>query len=58
MTEPGFFRTQMGRTFYDRTMPELVHQITRVADALERVVAALERNPESRVDVDTREPRR
>jgi hypothetical protein len=55
MTEPGFFRTQMGRTFYDRTMPELVHQITRVADALERVIAVLERDRESRTGVDAKE---
>ena len=42
----------MGRTFYGHTLPELVRQITRAADALERGVAALERNPESHVDVD------
>ena len=55
MSEPEFFRTPMGRTFYGHTLPELVRQITRVADALERAVVALERNPDSRVEVDTKE---
>jgi hypothetical protein len=34
-----FFKTPMGRHFYEHTMPELVKQITRVADALEALLA-------------------
>ena len=36
---PEFFQTPMGRTFFEHTMPELVKQITRVADALEALLA-------------------
>ena len=33
-----FFRTRMGMTFFERTLPELVLQLTRIADLLERLV--------------------
>ena len=36
---PEFFQTPMGRRFYEHTVPELVRQITRVADALEALIA-------------------
>ena len=32
-----FHETRAGAEFYRRTMPELVKQLTRIADALERV---------------------
>lgn len=32
-----FHETRMGAYFLERTMPELVKQLTRVADALERM---------------------
>ncbi len=35
MNGPEFFRTRMGHTFYEHTLPELVKQVARVADALE-----------------------
>ena len=35
-----FHETRAGAEFYRRTMPELVKQLTRIADALERVTAA------------------
>jgi hypothetical protein len=35
MTE--FFETRMGQRFYEHTLPELVRQVTRLADALERI---------------------
>jgi hypothetical protein len=38
MTQIQFHETRAGAEFYRRTMPELVKQLTRVADALERVV--------------------
>jgi hypothetical protein len=39
MSDPPFFRTQMGHRFFEHTMPELVRQITRLNDLLERVLA-------------------
>jgi len=38
MTQIQFHETRAGAEFYRRTMPELVKQLTRIADALERVV--------------------
>jgi len=40
-----FFRTRMGATFFERTLPELVRQLTRIADLMERLIdqAAAER---------------
>lgn len=35
MTGPEFFQTQMGRMYYDLTMPALVKAINRLAIALE-----------------------
>ena len=35
MTE--FFETRMGHRFYESTLPELVRQVSRLADALERM---------------------
>ena len=36
-----FHRTPMGKTFYERTVPELVTQLARIAEALEGILAAL-----------------
>ena len=33
---PEFFQTRMGATFFEHTMPELVKQLKRIANALER----------------------
>ena len=33
-----FFRTRMGAIYYDHTLPELVRQLTRIADLLERLI--------------------
>lgn len=38
MSDTPFFRTQMGHRFFEHTMPELVRQITRLNDLLERVL--------------------
>ena len=35
MTQIQFHETRAGAEFYRRTMPELVKQLTRIADALE-----------------------
>ena len=38
MNETPFFMTRMGHTYYEHTMPELVRQITRLNELLERLV--------------------
>ncbi|WP_434345655.1 hypothetical protein ACN6A1_27180 [Myxococcus virescens] len=43
MSGPAFFQTYMGQRFYETTMPQLVRQLTRLNDNLERLVAAAER---------------
>ena len=43
MGEPKFFQTRMGQRFYEGTAPELVKQLTRLNELLERLVAAQER---------------
>ena len=45
MNDVPFHQTRMGRDFYDRTVPELVRQLTRLNELLERVVAALDTRP-------------
>jgi hypothetical protein len=37
MSEIPFHQTRMGRDFFDRTMPELVKQLARLNDILERL---------------------
>ena len=36
---PEFFQPPMGRRFYEHTVPALVKQIERVAEALEAILA-------------------
>jgi len=36
VSEIPFFKTAMGRQYYDRTLPDLVKAVERVAAALER----------------------
>lgn len=38
-----FFRTRMGHTFYESTMPSLVRELGRLNDNLERLVAIVEK---------------
>jgi hypothetical protein len=40
---PEFFQTSMGKRFYEHTMPELVRQVGRLAEALEGILAAMAR---------------
>ena len=40
MSEPKFFQTRMGQRFYEHTVPELVRQIAKLNELLERLVAA------------------
>ena len=37
MSEPKFFQTRMGARFYEHTMPELVRQLERLNEVLERL---------------------
>ena len=42
MPEIQFFQTRMGQRFYESTMPELVRQLTRLNDLLERIACRLD----------------
>ena len=42
MSDTPFYRTRMGQAFYERTMPELVKQLERLGDLLERLIAQRE----------------
>ena len=46
MSEVPFHATRMGHTYYGHTLPELVKQITRLADALERITDTKSENAE------------
>ncbi len=50
MNETPFFMTRMGQRFYEHTMPELVRQITKLNELLERLVATQERPGKNDVD--------
>ena len=41
MSEVPFFKTRMGNTFYEHTMPDLVQQLTRLNDLLDKIVERL-----------------
>jgi hypothetical protein len=38
MNDVPFHATRMGQQYYERTLPELVRQIARLAEAVERLV--------------------
>jgi hypothetical protein len=42
MSGPAFFQTRMGMRYYEHTMPELVRQVTRLNDLIERFVGQVE----------------
>jgi hypothetical protein len=42
MSGPEFFQTRMGVRHYEHTMPELVRQLTRLNDLIERFVQQVE----------------
>ena len=50
MNETPFFKTRMGHTFYEHTVPELVRQITRLNELLERLVATQVRREKDDAD--------
>ncbi len=43
MSEIPFHQTKIGRDFLDRTMPELVRQLARLNELLERLASRLEK---------------
>jgi hypothetical protein len=38
MEQVPFYQTRMGQQFYERTLPELVRQVERLNELLERLV--------------------
>ena len=42
MSGPAFFQTRMGVRHYEHTMPELVRQLTRLNDLIERFARQVE----------------
>lgn len=47
MDWPPFYRTAMGREYYDKTIPDLVRQIEKLNEILARLV---ERLPEKKTE--------
>ncbi len=47
MSEPQFFQTRMGKVFYEATMPNLVKQLARLNELLERLVKRMDHDEES-----------
>ncbi len=45
-----FFRTRMGRDYYDKTLPRLVSEIARLNDVLERLADRLPATDASEVE--------
>jgi len=39
MSDVEFYQTRAGRTDYEKTLPELVEQLRRLAEAVEKLVA-------------------
>lgn len=37
MDYPPFYKTRMGQQFYERTIPDLIRQLERLNDVLERL---------------------
>jgi len=40
MSDVQFFQTRMGRTFYEHTMPELVREIKKLNELLQKLLEA------------------
>ena len=52
MSETPFFKTRMGHRFYEHTVPELVRQLERLNELLDRLVAAQEQQQRDKDDAD------
>jgi len=42
MSDVEFYQTRAGRTYYEKTLPELIEQLRRLAEAVEKLVAQKE----------------
>ena len=40
MSDVQFYQTRMGRTFYEHTMPELVREIKKLNELLQKLIEA------------------
>ena len=38
MDWPPFYRTMMGRQYYEKTIPDLIRQLERLSDILEHLI--------------------
>jgi chaperonin cofactor prefoldin len=45
MDDTEFYRTVMGRRFFDVTMPELVKQLARLNENIEKLIAVARTEP-------------
>ncbi len=52
MSETPFFKTRMGHRFYEHTVPELVRQLERLNELLDRLVTAQEQQQRDKDDAD------
>ena len=48
-----FYKTRMGEKFYCKTVPDLIRQLERLNDALERLAESREDKPEESSDGDS-----
>ncbi|WP_434345592.1 hypothetical protein ACN6A1_26785 [Myxococcus virescens] len=48
MSGPAFFQSYMGQRFYESTMPNLVRELKRLNDNMERLVAVAEQLTEQK----------
>jgi len=58
MSDVPFYRTQMGHRFFEHTAPELVRQLARLNDLLERMLTQRADAPVSTMEVPHGEGRR
>jgi hypothetical protein len=57
MSDTEFFRTAMGRTYYERTLPELVRDFARLNELFEQLIELLSATPTpAPPDDDRKEP--
>jgi hypothetical protein len=50
MSDVEFWQTRAGRIFYEKTLPELVKQIQRLAEAVERLTERLDADDDGEHD--------
>jgi hypothetical protein len=50
MNEVSFYQTRAGKTFYEKTLPELVQQVRRLAEAVERLTEKMGEDQDGKAD--------